>query len=71
MLVFWVSKILVPTPSVEETSTGFFKPIDLRSNKPPNPPKEEITPGLRVLSTNGPIFLTNLFPALISTPELL
>ena len=37
---------LVPTPSVPDTSTGFFMPVISGANMPPKPPRVPITPGM-------------------------
>ena len=37
---------LVPTPSVPETSTGFFMPARSGANIPPKPPRVPMTPGM-------------------------
>ena len=42
---------LVPTPSVPETSTGRLTPVRSGSNKPPNPPMPDRTPGTAVRAT--------------------
>ena len=38
----------VPTPSVAATSIGSLKPAAFKSNSPPNPPIDDMAPGLMV-----------------------
>ena len=59
---------LVPTPSVQDTSTGSRKPAALRSNKAPKPPSPPMVPGRAVALAAGPIASTRASPASMSTP---
>ena len=43
--VAWATSALVPTPSVELTSTGSRKREAPRANKPPKPPMSPMTSG--------------------------
>jgi hypothetical protein len=62
---------LVPTPSVPLTSMGSLKPAAFKSNKAPNPPSLDVTPGRLVDWAKGLISSTKSLPASISTPESL
>ena len=62
------SRSLVPTPSVEATSTGSRNPAALRSNSAPNPPSPPIAPVRPVLRASGLIASTSASPASMSTP---
>ena len=64
----WAMRILVPTPSVPDTSTGSVMPVRSGANSPPNPPMPDTTPGIIVRATWGPMSLTPWYPAVMSTP---
>jgi len=59
---------LVPTPSVDEISTGSTKPAAFRSNRAPKPPMPPIVPARAVARASGLIRSTSASPASISTP---
>ena len=59
---------LVPTPSVPLTSTGRVIPLRSGSNRPPNPPMSEQTPGVAVRAIWDFISSTARYPAVMSTP---
>ena len=61
----------MPTPSVPDTSTGFFMPVISGANKPPKPPIESNTPDVVVRDTCFFISSTALYPAVTSTPAAL
>ena len=59
---------LVPTPSVDETSTGSLMLPISGLNRPPNPPMSEMTPLVCVRCTRCLMRATRSLPAWISTP---
>ena len=61
----------VPTPSVPETSTGFFISVISSSYSPPKPPIPDNTLLVIVLATCCFISSTALYPAVTSTPACL
>ena len=64
--------VLVPTPSVEVASKGFFIFLsELASNKPAKPPIPPITSGREALAIDAFINSTARSPASISTPASL
>ncbi len=65
------SLILVPTPSVPETSTGSFMPVRLGASRPPKPPIPPSTSEVWVRLTESFISSTDSYPAVTSTPACL
>jgi hypothetical protein len=59
--------VLVPTPSVDETTTGSRIPGGI-VNAEPNPPRPASTSGRRVEATEARISSTARSPAATSTP---
>ena len=59
---------LVPTPSVELTSTGWVNRCCANENSPPNPPMSPITSGRNVDRTLDLIRSTAASPAEMLTP---
>ena len=63
------SAILVPTPSVDDASSGFRYFAVSSANSPAKPPRPPTTSGRLVFSTAAFISVTARSPASMSTPE--
>ena len=66
--VAWAISALVPTPSVDDTSTGSRYDEAAKRNRPPNPPISPMTSGRKVERTWDLISSTAFSPAAMSTP---
>src|SRR3954470_6588954 len=62
---------LVPTPSVDETRTGFLNRCWGKANSPPKPPMSPMTSGRYVERTSSLMASTASSPAVMSTPASL
>src|SRR5205823_4710860 len=61
----------VPTPSVDDTSTGLLNRCCGNANRPPKPPMSPMTSGRYVERTSSLIAATASSPAVMSTPASL
>ena len=67
----WAMSAFVPTPSVDETSTGLVYRCCGKANRPPKPPMSPMTSGRYVERTSSLIASTASSPAVMSTPASL
>src|SRR6188768_4219671 len=64
----WAISALVPTPSVDDTSTGWRYRWLAKANSPPNPPMSPMTSGRNVERTLSLMRCTASSPASMLTP---
>jgi hypothetical protein len=57
---------LVPTPSVEDTRTGFFISAQFKEKSPPNPPMSLMTPLWNVERTRGLVQIDSGFSVVLT-----